>query len=165
MCGLFDTFCFILKGHIDEYPILRVPSSKKTFGRSIFGPLWIMLLINLRTVNWLQCTHVLLFLKYNMLCGQRSPLRDTQHMRVWYLSHIAKVICPNLQSNLVNLKSKALEILFRIIENSNYREVDIRIYTPHPKWSLSMLFLSISGRRFFYAHKTCVFIDRVYKSS
>ena len=35
-----------------------------------------------------------------------------------------------MQSNLVNSKSKGLEILFLIIESSNYREVDISIYNP-----------------------------------
>ena len=38
-----------------------------------------------------------------------------------------------VQSNLGNSKSSELEILFRIIRNWNYREVDIKeIYTPPP---------------------------------
>ena len=32
--------------------------------------------------------------------------------------------------NDVNSKSKEQEVLFRISSNSNYREVDIRIYNP-----------------------------------
>ena len=32
----------------------------------------------------------------------------------------------NIQSNLVNLKSSGLEVLFRVISSSNYREVDIK---------------------------------------
>ena len=32
-----------------------------------------------------------------------------------------------IQSNLVNSKSSGLEVLFRIIGSSNYREVDIKI--------------------------------------
>ena len=77
----------------------------------------------------------------------------------------------NLQSNLVNSKSYGLEILFRNIENLNYREVDIKIYNP-PKGLLSALFLSnmfcvhkrnVSVRRFFYTYKTYVmfFIDSI----
>ena len=36
----------------------------------------------------------------------------------------------HVQSNLVNLKSSGLEVLFCIISSSNYREVDIKIYNP-----------------------------------
>ena len=35
-----------------------------------------------------------------------------------------------LQSNLVNLKSSGLGVLFRIFSSSNYREVDIKIINP-----------------------------------
>ena len=37
-----------------------------------------------------------------------------------------------LQSNLIYSKSYGPEVLFRSIENSIYREVDIKIYTPPP---------------------------------
>ena len=36
-----------------------------------------------------------------------------------------------IQSNLINMKSFGLDILFRSIESSNYREVDITIYSSH----------------------------------
>ena len=35
-----------------------------------------------------------------------------------------------VQSNLVNSKSSGLEVLFRIISSSSYREVDMNIYKP-----------------------------------
>ena len=35
-----------------------------------------------------------------------------------------------LQSNLINLKSSGLEVLFRIIRSLNYREVDIKFCNP-----------------------------------
>ena len=37
-----------------------------------------------------------------------------------------------MQSNLVNVYSLGLEVLFQIISSSNYREVDIKIYIPPP---------------------------------
>ena len=85
-----------------------------------------LFIINLRTVNWLQCTHVLLFLKYNMVCGQRSPIRDTQPIGFWLLSHMASHL------SKFTVLSRKFEVLgtrnlFRSIENSNYGEVD-RIY-------------------------------------
>ena len=47
---------------------------------------------------------------------------------------------PTIQSNLVNSKSSGLEVLFRIISSSNYREIDIKIYNPQ-KLLLSFFFL------------------------
>ena len=38
----------------------------------------------------------------------------------------------SIQSNRVNWKPWGLEILFRSIKSSNYRDVDIRIYSPLP---------------------------------
>ena len=40
-----------------------------------------------------------------------------------------------IQSNLVNSMTSELEVLFRIIRSSNYREVGIKIYdsAPSPK--------------------------------
>ena len=39
-------------------------------------------------------------------------------------------IMSNIQSNFVNSKSSELEVLFRIINISNYREGDIKYITP-----------------------------------
>ena len=39
-------------------------------------------------------------------------------------------IMSNIQSNFVNSKSSGLEVLFRIINISNYREGDIKYITP-----------------------------------
>ena len=64
------------------------------------------------------------------------------------------------QSKLVNSKSSGLEILFRSIENSNYKEVEIRIYTLSKKSSIKLFFyyqtfVCVKGT-FPYAHKTNV---------
>ena len=40
------------------------------------------------------------------------------------LEHLPWLNC--LQSNLINSKSLGLEVLFRIISSSNYREVDVK---------------------------------------
>ena len=43
-----------------------------------------------------------------------------------------------LQQNLINSKSWRLEVLFRIISSSNYREVGIEIYNPKKILSSSL---------------------------
>ena len=50
----------------------------------------------------------------------------------WFIVHIKglQIRVSKLQSNLVNPKSKGLEILFRSIEISKYREVDMRTCNP-----------------------------------
>ena len=39
------------------------------------------------------------------------------------------LISNSIQSNLINLKSSGVEVLFRIVSSLNYREIDIKIYT------------------------------------
>ena len=57
----------------------------------------------------------------------------------------------NIQSNLVNLKSWGLEVLFRSIENSNYREVDINKYNSQKDY---YPFFSLSNICFWCVEKT-----------
>ena len=70
----------------------------------------------------------------------------------------------NVQSNLINLKSLGLEVLFWIISSSNYREVDMKNIYPPELIMIQVLFSikhmfwvckrNVSMRRFFYASKT-----------
>ena len=72
-----------------------------------------------------------------------------------------------IQSNLIHSKSSGLEVLFRIISSSNYREEDIKYITLkndyHYYFSIKHKFWAhkrnISRRYFFYAPKTYVIID------
>ena len=76
-------------------------------------------------------------------------------------------IGPQVQLNLVNLKSSGLEVLFRIISSLNYREVDLKIYNPqndyYQVFSIKHKFQAckknLSKRCFFYTPKTYVIVD------
>ena len=69
------------------------------------------------------------------------------------------------QSNLVNSKSSGLEVLLRIINSLNYREVGINnmlstkviIISPPPHiiQTFRVRKINVSERRFFHAPKTC----------
>ena len=63
-----------------------------------------------------------------------APLQSLPKMKFLYW----------LQSNLLNVKSSGLEILFRMISSSSYREVDMKIY--NPKNDYYYFFLSIKHK-------------------
>ena len=50
------------------------------------------------------------------------------------LKLVAYVDFIDILSNLVNLKPLGLEVLFRTISRSNYREVDMKIYVLHKQF-------------------------------
>ena len=112
------------------------------------------------------CTHAWSHQSLHCLHIQSIDLEDQSKHKT--SGHgIAPHICP-----LCTVESSKFEVLwtrglFRSIEYSNYREVDIKIYNPQKdyhfffsvKHKLWVCKRNVSMRRFFYAPKTYVIID------